>query len=76
MGGNEHKMEDKDLLRNSNSNAIKLLFNINSTWQASVKKNFELHILHGFHSLIASSWKTIQCSVLKLKTMSCDHQMN
>ena len=31
MGGNEHKMEDKDLLRNSNSNAIKLLFNINST---------------------------------------------
>ena len=41
-----------------------------------VKKNFEFHILHGFHSLIAPSWKTVQCLVLKLKTMSCDHQMN
>ena len=50
MSGNEHKMKDTDLLRNCNSNAIKLLFDINSTWQASCKKkNFELHILHDFH---------------------------
>ena len=31
MSGNEHKMKDTDLLRNCNSNAIKLLFDINST---------------------------------------------
>ena len=31
MGRNEHKMKEKDLLRNRNSNAIKLLVDINSS---------------------------------------------
>ena len=38
MGRNEHKMKEKDLLRNRNSNAIKWLVDINSSLQKTCKK--------------------------------------
>ena len=40
MGRNEHKMKEKDLLRNRNSNAIKLLVDINSTLHKKGSLNF------------------------------------
>ena len=42
----------------------------------NLEKLFELYIVDGIHSWKPAILKTSQCSILKLKTVHCNHQMS